>query len=172
MKNTNPFVRGFGSVKSSKILFCASLKTEPGPCLRATQLFLGYSSLISASPSFPDEQLFESVLWNSKKVMEAEAYSLQTRNGRHGQASMPRSPTGSCQFQDQAHTSPLQEFASISFCEMKCDFCLICYTLMLRQNIRSFWFHLVSSLSVQLIFQTKSLTGFGEMKPDLWKHKN
>ena len=46
------------------------------------------------------------------------------------------------------------------------------YTLMLKQNIRSFWFHLVFSLSIQLIFQTKSLTGFGEMKPDLWKHKN
>ena len=49
-----PFVGGFCSIKSSKILFCVSLEVEPGPYPKAALLFLGCSSLISPSPSFPD----------------------------------------------------------------------------------------------------------------------
>ena len=91
-----PFGGGFSSVKSSKILLCVSLEAEPGPCPKAALLFLGFSSFVSASPPFPDQQLLESALWNSGKVMEAGVCSLQTRNGRHRKVSVPRSPTGSC----------------------------------------------------------------------------
>ena len=40
--------------KSSKILLPVSLEGEPGPCPKAALLFLDYSSLVSASPPFPD----------------------------------------------------------------------------------------------------------------------
>ena len=54
-----------------------------GPCPKAEHwLFLDSSSLVFASPSFPDQQLFEPALWNSGKVIEAEVYSLKTRHGR------------------------------------------------------------------------------------------
>ena len=49
-----PFVRGFASVKSSKILLCASLEAEPGSCHKAALLFPGCSSLVSASRPFPE----------------------------------------------------------------------------------------------------------------------
>ena len=49
-----PFVGGFSSVKSSKIVLCAPLEAEPGPCPKAALLFLDCSSLVSASPPFPD----------------------------------------------------------------------------------------------------------------------
>ena len=78
------------------MLLCVSLEGEPGPCPRAELLFLGCSSLVSASPPFPDEQLFKYALWNSGKVIEAGGCSLQTRNGGHRKASVPRSPTGPC----------------------------------------------------------------------------
>ena len=39
---------------------------------------------------------FESALWNSEKVMEARAHSLQTRNAEQRKAFVPRSPTVSC----------------------------------------------------------------------------
>ena len=81
---------------SSKILWRVSLEGEPGPCPKAALLFLDCSSLVSASPPFPDQQLFEPALWNSGEVMEAEVYSLQTRNGGHRKTSIPRSPAGSC----------------------------------------------------------------------------
>ena len=82
--------------KSSKILLCVSLEVEPGPCPKPALLCPDCSSLVSASPPFPDQQLFESALWNSGKVMEAGVYSLQTRNTGHRKDSVPRSPTGSC----------------------------------------------------------------------------
>ena len=41
--------------------------------------------------------MFEFALCNSGKVMEADAYFLQTRNGEHRKASMPRSLTASCE---------------------------------------------------------------------------
>ena len=82
--------------KSSKILLCVSLEVEPGPCPKSALLFIDCFSLVSAFPPFPDIQLFESAFWNSGNVMEAEGYSLQTRNGGHSKASIPRSPTGSC----------------------------------------------------------------------------
>ena len=48
-----PFVGGLSSIKSSKIL-CLSLDVEPGSFPKATLLFLGCSSLVSASLPFPD----------------------------------------------------------------------------------------------------------------------
>ena len=54
------------------MLLCVSLEEEPGLCPKAALLFLDFSSLVSASPPFPDEQLFELALWNSGKVKEAE----------------------------------------------------------------------------------------------------
>ena len=78
------------------ILLCASLEVEPGPCLKAALLSLDCSSLVFASPPFPEEQLFELDFCNSGKVMEAEDCFRQTRNGGHRKASMPRSPMGSC----------------------------------------------------------------------------
>ena len=40
--------------KSSKLLLRISLEGEPGPCPKAALLFLGSSSLVSASPPLPD----------------------------------------------------------------------------------------------------------------------
>ena len=55
MKNAKIFHgEGVSLVKSSKILLCLSLEAEPGPCPKAEPLFLDCSSLISASPPFPD----------------------------------------------------------------------------------------------------------------------
>ena len=48
---------GFSSVKIVKnpnILLNISLEMEPEHCPKAALLFLGYSSLVSASPPFPD----------------------------------------------------------------------------------------------------------------------
>ena len=47
----------FSSIKSSKILLCVSLEAEPVLCPKAALLFLGCSSLVSASLPFPDKQL-------------------------------------------------------------------------------------------------------------------
>ena len=44
---------------SLKMLFCAPLEGKPGPCPKAALLLLGCSPIVSASPPFPDEQLFE-----------------------------------------------------------------------------------------------------------------
>ena len=49
-----PFVEGFSSIKSLKILLCVSLEAEPGPCPKSALLFLGCSSLVSTSPPFLD----------------------------------------------------------------------------------------------------------------------
>ena len=69
-----------------------------GPCPKAEHwLFLDSSSLVFASPSFPDRQLFEPALWNSGKVMEAEWGPFpKKRNGRHRKTFVPRSPTEPC----------------------------------------------------------------------------
>ena len=48
--------------------------------------------LVPASPPFPNQQpLFGT---QGRGVMEAEAYFLKTRNGRHGKACVPITPTG------------------------------------------------------------------------------
>ena len=70
------------SIESLKTLFLVSLEAEPGLCPRATLLFPGCSSFVSASSPLPDGQLFKSALRNSGKVLEAGVCSLQTRNGR------------------------------------------------------------------------------------------
>ena len=84
--------------KSSKILLHVSLEAEPGSCPKAALLFLDCSSLFSVSPPFPDQQLFESALWKSGKVMEAETYSLQTRNGNTERLPDPGAPQGLARF--------------------------------------------------------------------------
>ena len=75
------------------------LKEEPGPCSKAALLSLGGFSLGSASPPFPDQQLFEPALWDARKVMEAEIYTLKTRNGGDRKACVPRSPWDPAWFQ-------------------------------------------------------------------------
>ena len=55
MKNADiSHVLGFSSVKSSNILLCVSLEGDLGPCPKAALLFVGCSSLVSASLPFPD----------------------------------------------------------------------------------------------------------------------
>ena len=44
----------------------------PGPCPKDVLLFLDYSPLVFAFPSFPDKQLSEPAPWKSGKAMEAE----------------------------------------------------------------------------------------------------
>ena len=83
--------------KSSKILFCIFLEGEPAPRPQAALLCLDGSSLVSASPPFPDEHLSESALGvQGRSGRLNEACFLQMRNGGHRNAFMPRSPTGSC----------------------------------------------------------------------------
>ena len=67
-----PHVRGFSFVEELRKL-CISLEAEPGPCSKAILLFLGCSSLVSASPPFPDQQLFESAFWDTGKVLNVES---------------------------------------------------------------------------------------------------
>jgi len=57
---------------SSEVLFCASLEEEAASCLGAVPLFLDGSSPVSASPLFPEKQLFKPALGNSGKGLEAE----------------------------------------------------------------------------------------------------
>lgn len=73
-------------LQNSKILLCLFLAKEPGPCPKASVFFIDWSFLVSASPPFPDQQLFEPALWNSGKVMEAETYFLKPRNRGLGKA--------------------------------------------------------------------------------------
>ena len=54
------------------ILLSVFLVMEPGPCPVAALLFLDCSSFVFAFSPFPDKQLFESALWDSGKVKEAE----------------------------------------------------------------------------------------------------
>ena len=79
--------------KGPNILLCILLEKELGSSPKTALLSLDYSSLVYASPPFPDQQLFEPALWNSGKVMEAEAYSLKTKSGGHRKSCVPRSPT-------------------------------------------------------------------------------
>ena len=58
--------------ENSKVLLCIFLRRNQDPAPQLHYLFLDCSSFVSAFPSFPDKQLFESVLWNSWKVKEAE----------------------------------------------------------------------------------------------------
>ena len=80
------------------VLLCISLEGEPGPCPKAALLFLEYSSLICAFPPFPDEQLFESALWSSGKVKEAERSLFPTNKKQGTQRGLvpSRAPPGSC----------------------------------------------------------------------------
>ena len=54
------------------MLLCVFLEQEPEFCPKAVLLFLDYFSLVSASPSIPDQQLSEPAPGNSGKAMEAE----------------------------------------------------------------------------------------------------
>ena len=57
-----------------------------------------YYCFLTVSPLslHPLPSLFKPALWNSEKVIEAEAYSLQTRNREHRKASVLRRPIGPC----------------------------------------------------------------------------
>ena len=111
--------------KSSEILFCASLAGEPGPCPEAALMFLGCSSLVSASPLFPDQQLFELALWHSGKVLEAKAYLFPTHRKwpgvgegwwRHRKLQCTGAPQGPAGFHGfRSSVSPL----SIHWAEIK-----------------------------------------------------
>ena len=58
--------RGVSSIKSSKILICITLEAEPICSPKAALFFLGWFSLLSASPPFPDSvQFSHSVMSNS-----------------------------------------------------------------------------------------------------------
>ena len=76
--------------KGSKILFCVPLKRDQDPAPRLHYCFLTALHPVSASPPFPNGQLFEPALWNSGKVREDEAYSLNIRNGGHREACAPK----------------------------------------------------------------------------------
>ena len=59
-------------VKDAYLIMCSPWRGESGSCLKAALLFLDCSSLVSLSPSFPDQQLSEPASWNSGEVMESE----------------------------------------------------------------------------------------------------
>ena len=70
----------------------------PGPCPEAALLFLDCSSFVSAFPPFPDKQLFDFALWNSRKVKGAE-WSLFPTNKKWGDTESIctwEGPIGSC----------------------------------------------------------------------------
>ena len=73
-----------------RLTYCSidSWRRSQDPAPKAALLSLDSSSLVSASPPFPDWQL------PFGKVLEAEAYSLKTRNEGHRKPSVPRSPRG------------------------------------------------------------------------------
>lgn len=54
------------------MMLCVAPEEEMGPSPVAALLFPDCSFLVSASPPFADEQLFEPVLWNTGKITEAE----------------------------------------------------------------------------------------------------
>ena len=91
------------------------LEAEAESCPKASLYFIGCSSLVSASPPFPDYQLSEPAYWNSGKVREAGVCSLQTRNGGHRKASVPRGPTVSCLVSPSIYSYKFLSFASILF---------------------------------------------------------
>ena len=70
-----------------------SLRRDQDPTPKAALLFLDFSSRVSASPPFPDQQLFEPALWTPGKS-ETEVYSLKASNGGHRKSGVPRSPIG------------------------------------------------------------------------------
>ena len=74
MQLTSPTWWGFQNLQNnSRILLSVPLKEDPRPYPRkATLLFLGCCCFVSASPPFPNQQLFEPACWNSGKVLEAE----------------------------------------------------------------------------------------------------
>ena len=64
-------------------LYALRRRLGPGSCPKAALLLLDGSSLVSASPPFPDQPLWVSAPWSSGKVLEAEAYSPKARNRGH-----------------------------------------------------------------------------------------
>ena len=68
---SSTLVETFVSAELEDTVMCI-LQEESGPCPEAILLFLDCSSFVFVFLPFPEEQLFESALWNSGKVKEAE----------------------------------------------------------------------------------------------------
>ena len=68
---------------------------------KAALLFLDSSSLVSASPPFPDQQLSEPALWNSGKAMEAEwgPFPKNKKQGTHKDFRAQEPHSASARFQ-------------------------------------------------------------------------
>ena len=93
---------GFSS-SEEQILLVLSLEQDPGPCPRLRFCFLTVPPLClhALPPPPPHEQLFN---LPSGKVLEAEAYSLQTRSGgTQKDFSAPQAPA---QFQQCVYVNP------------------------------------------------------------------
>ena len=54
VKNASYLMGGFSLQSSPKVFLCIFLEEEPGPCPKAALLSLDCSSLVPASPPFPD----------------------------------------------------------------------------------------------------------------------
>ena len=79
-------------VGSQRHCYAYFFEQEPGLCLEAVQTFVS----VFASPPFPDQRLFETKLWNSGKVKEAEHSLYPTdKNWRTQSRSVLQSPTES-----------------------------------------------------------------------------
>ena len=66
--------------KSSEILLYTSLEGEPELRPKAALLCFAYSSLVSASPPFPDLQLFEPALGNQGRSWRLSLFPVNKRN--------------------------------------------------------------------------------------------
>ena len=64
----------FPTEKLKNKLLYISLEEKPGLCFMTALLFFNSSSFFFAFSIFPDQQLFESALWNSGTVQEAEGF--------------------------------------------------------------------------------------------------
>ena len=88
---TLPFVGGFSSVKSSKILLRVSLEAEPGPCLKAALLF---SELLLPCLCIPSLPWLATLRICPLELREGHGGWRGTQTGDR-RASVPRSSIGS-----------------------------------------------------------------------------
>ena len=91
-------------LKSSKIL-CVFFETRLGCCSKAAVLFSDSLSLIFASLPFPDQQLFESSLHYSGKVMETSSVPYKKRGTER--LLCPGAPQAPAWFHTDLESQPL-----------------------------------------------------------------